>query len=434
MSVEAYAYVRRLSFGKIPGRKLILANLADTVDNDTKSWAIKPDTLAADSEMETRQAQNHLKALTDTGYLSVLECFNEQGKQTVSRLRIHGPWDLWGGTGRPFPETERPKKDRRLDSYTAREVTAEDRAELRRRLQELADREGFFKDGLPRARWRLGSRAHSLVCWYGLGNTVVHAGKKATVVELTDREGKKKAPLRVRLDYGNGPTTAWVGVDDLTDPTVISATPSEENRISEGVQPSAPSPVGGVQPSAPHGVQPSAPHGVQPSAPLPHQSLSAPRHQVSQEAAKAPARAGSGWVDEEEEKPSAKNGETAAEIVMRRTDATKEEAEKLIESLLEHARRRGRPVGSPSSYINGFRLEDLTYRLGEIRRERAPQGRAGTSEPTGPDAVCAEHREPLDCPVCAFLHPRMAQLLLNRFGPVRRPDLAARLAPADASS
>ncbi|MES0838441.1 hypothetical protein [Nocardiopsis tropica] len=396
MSVEVYAYVRRLTFDKSPGRKLILANLADTVDNTTQSWDIKPVVLAADSEMETRQAQNHLKALAEDGYLSVLERFNDQGKQTVSRLRIHGPWDLWGGTGRPFPETERPKKDRRLDTYSAREITDEDRVELRRRFKELADREGFFVDGQPRARWRLGSRAHSIVCWYGIGNAVLHDGRAATVVEITDREGRKKAPLRVRLDYGDGPTETWVRVEDLIDP----ATTTEENTSSEGVQPSAPHTQGWVQPSASHGVQPSAPHGMQPSAPLPHQYLSAPPPQVAQDSTQGSRAPGSGYGDEEDEKPSAGNGESAAEIVMRRTDATAEEAQALVDALVERARTRGRPVESPGSYFNGFRLEDLTYRLGEIRRQCAPQPRAGASG-NGRAPRCTLHvPNPVPCAPC----------------------------------
>ncbi|MCY9787956.1 hypothetical protein KIK06_29170 [Nocardiopsis sp. EMB25] len=392
MSIEAYAYVRRLTFGKNPGRKLVLGNLADTVDDDTKSWAIKPAVLAVDSEMETRQAQNHLKALSEDGYLSVLERFNDQGKQTVSRLRLHGPWDLWGGTGQPFSETERPKKDRRLDTHTAQELSQETRIELRRRLQELVDREGFFADGRPRARWRLGSRAHSIVCWYGLGNTVLHDGQAATVVAITDRDGKKKASLRVRLDYGDGPAETWVPVENLTEP-------SQENPSSSGVHSSTPTPNLGVQPSAPHGVQPSALHGVQPSAPLPHQYSPAPRHQAAQ-----PSMNGSrvtGSRHEEDEKPSAqKNGETAIEIVMRRTGATGDEAQELVDALVASALRRGRPIESLGSYVNGFRLEDLTHRLGEIRRQRAPQPHAEASG-GGRASVCSLHApNPVPCAAC----------------------------------
>ncbi|MEE2040920.1 hypothetical protein Q8791_27235 [Nocardiopsis sp. CT-R113] len=367
MSIEAYAYVRRLTLGKNPGRKLVLANLADTVDNDTKSWAIKPVVLAVDSEMETRQAQNHLKALAEDGYISALDRFNDQGKQTVSRLRLHGPWDLWGGTGTPFPESEQPKKDRRLDTYTAQEVTDEDRAELRRRFQDLAAREGFFRDGKPRARWRLGSRAHSIVYWYGIGNTVIHANRKARVVEITDRDGKHKAPTRVRLDYGNGPTKAWVRVENLTDP----AKTSEEKPSSDGVQPSAPTPDSGVQPSAP----------------LPPQYLSAPRPQAAQDSTDDCGRPEPGDTAEEEESPSAETqrGVLPVDLVVEATDATHEEAQQLVEVLRPEAKK------SLGGLIRRMAEKgDLDHRLWLLRRQRAPQSRAGATG-DGRAARCSLH-------------------------------------------
>ncbi|QKW32583.1 hypothetical protein HUT17_05535 (plasmid) [Nocardiopsis flavescens] len=134
--------------------------------------------------------------------------------------------------------------------------------------------------------------------------------------------------------------------------------------------------------------------------------------------------------EEEEEQPSARTtGVTPLDLVLAATDATEAEARELVEILRPEAKK------SLGGFIRTLADRgDLSHRLWLLRRERVPQPRTGASEAAGPDAVCAEHREPLDCPVCVVLHPRMAQRLLDRFGPVRRPDLVARLAPADASS
>ncbi|MGW9351745.1 hypothetical protein [Nocardiopsis flavescens] len=409
-TAEAYAWRLRVH-GKSTPRKFLLVRIAGMTSDDTMSCYAKVATLAAYLDIDPRRTKEYLSDLAADGNVSVLERTHPDGRQRDSRIFMHGPWDAFGGTGEPFAEIELPKSSKPMDPTPSIEVTPEMRQELWRRYTEYAEEFGRFPDGTPRCRWRLGSRAHSIVCWYGVGNLVVHTGRAASVLEVTDTDHKNKpVPEQVRLRYLDDSTESdWVRVEDLTEPF-------EENPSSEGGDEN--STPGGTE-SSPQGGTESSPQGGTESSPLESSS------EAKRESSSSGGTQGSG--KEEEEPPSARTtGTTPLELVLAATDATEAEARALVEVLRPEAKK------SLGGFIRTLATRgDLDHRLWLLRRERAPQPRMGASEATGPDAVCSEHREPLDCPVCAVLHPRMAQLLLNKFGPVRRPDLAARLAPAD---
>ena len=119
--------------------------------------------------------------------------------------------------------------------------------------------------------------------------------------------------------------------------------------------------------------------------------------------------------------------------MVRRTDATEEEAQAVLDELLESARRRGTPVGSPSLYVDRFRLEDLTHRLWQLRRQRASEARTGAPGGAVGGPECSEHYTPLPCRVCErdvrlIGDLDVARRLLAEQGPMARPDLAELLA------
>nr|WP_246405601.1 helix-turn-helix domain-containing protein [Nocardiopsis algeriensis] len=138
--------------------------------------------------------------------------------------------------------------------------------------------------------------------------------------------------------------------------------------------------------------------------------------------------------EDEEESPSAKNtspprGVQPTDLIQDLTDATADEALALWENIRPDVKK------TPGGLIRHMAENgDLAYRLGEIRRQRASQVRAAASQAAGPDPVCGEHREPVPCEACAGLPPLQQKQLLRRFGPMRRPDLAAHVAPAPAST
>ena len=138
----------------------------------------------------------------------------------------------------------------------------------------------------------------------------------------------------------------------------------------------------------------------------------------------------SGTTEEDEESPSAEKpprGMRPVDLIQDLTDATADEALALWEHIRPDVKK------TPGGLIRHMAANgDLDYRLDQIRRERASQARAEANEATGPDAVCGEHHEPLPCEACAGLPLALIRPLLRRFGPVRRPDLAARVNPAPA--
>ena len=420
MSNTAQSYVWRLRVhDKSTPRKFLLIRIADMASDDTMSCYAKVGTLAAYLDIAPRRAKEYLSDLTADGHVSVLERTQANGQTRDSRIFVHGPWDAFGGTGHPFPEVTLPKSSKPMDPTQPIKVTAEMREELRRRYSEYAEEFGRLPDGTPRCRWRLGSRAHSIVCWYGVGNIVIHNDRLATVTAVTDIDPKNK-PLpqeHVQLHYIDSDTSSetWVSVDELMERI-------EENPSSEGGDENVPQ--GGDEIGTPGGTE-SAPHGGTESSPLggtesaPHESSSEPKVESS-----------SSSEGEEDEKPSAKktpSGVRPVDLLQDLTDATDEEATDLWALL------RPQVKTSPGGLIRHMAANgDLDYRLGEIRRERASQARAEANEATGPDAVCGEHHEPLPCEACAGLPLALIRPLLRRFGPVRRPDLAARVNPAPA--
>lgn len=117
---------------------------------------------------------------------------------------------------------------------------------------------------------------------------------------------------------------------------------------------------------------------------------------------------------------------------MAHTDAAAEEAEAVLDAIEAEAEGKKIRVGSIDAYVARFSARDLNRHLRFVRAQRASQARTETNEATGPDAVCGEHHEPVPCEACAGLPLALIRPLLRRFGPIRRPDLAARVNPAPA--
>lgn len=400
-TAEAYAWRLRVH-GKSTPRKFLLVRIAGMASDDTMSCYAKVATLAAYLDIDPRRTKEYLSDLAADGNVSVLERTHPDGRQRDSRIFMHGPWDAFGGTGEPFAEIELPRSSKPMDPTPSIEVTPEMRQELRRRYTEYAEEFGRFPDGTPRCRWRLGSRAHSIVCWYGVDNRVVHAGRPATVLEVTDTDPKNKPiPEQARLRYlDDGTESDWVRVEDLTGPF-------EENPSSEGGDEN--STPGGTE-SSPQGGTESSSQGGTESSPL-ESSTEAKRESSSSSGGTQ------GSPEEEEELPAARTTNSEAEIVLAATDATEDEAWALVEILRPEAKK------SLSGFIRTLaKRGDLNHRLWLLRRERAPQHR---TEASGPAAVCSAHREPLDCRVCATSSPAIVLGLLRTQGPVLRPDLAA---------
>lgn len=150
----------------------------------------------------------------------------------------------------------------------------------------------------------------------------------------------------------------------------------------------------------------------------------------------SPEGASSSSGSEEEELPSAETQTPSATAsdVMHRTNATAEEAEAVLDAIEADAEQRSVKVGRLRRYVASFDDRDLSRHLRKIRAQRAPQSQTGAPEATGSDAVCGEHHEPVPCEACAGLPLALIRPLLRRFGPIRRPDLAARVNPAPATA
>lgn len=114
---------------------------------------------------------------------------------------------------------------------------------------------------------------------------------------------------------------------------------------------------------------------------------------------------------------------------MRRTGASEQEAELVLDAIEEDVERREAKIGPLRRYVAGFDDRDLKRILKQLRAQRASERRA---EATEADARCSEHHEPLDCEVCQKLNPVHGRLLLRRYGSVRRPDLARWYGPVGA--
>jgi hypothetical protein len=131
VSIEALNYVRLLKIGN-RGRKLCLLLIADRADENFSCFPAVG-LLAAECEVSERQIQLDLAWFRENGFLSDRERWRSDGSQTSSRYFLHGPWDNFGGTGRPFAQIITPK-----------EVRAERWAK--------APAEGEFRDGTVAAR------------------------------------------------------------------------------------------------------------------------------------------------------------------------------------------------------------------------------------------------------------------------------------------
>lgn len=421
MSNRAQAYVWRLRVhGKSTPRKFLLVRIADMVSDDSMSCFAKVATIAAYLDIDPRRAKEYLSDLADDGHISVLERTWPDGRQRDSRIFLHGPWDAFGGTGEPFAEITLPKSSKPMDPTQPIKVTVEMREELDRRYSEYAKEFGQLPDGTPRCQWRLGSRAHSITCWYGVSRRVIHRGRPATVASITatDPKGKPLPQEHVQLQYvgDDEVSDVWVSISELTAPA------KEENPSSGGGDESVPP---GVTKTSPQGVTKTSPQGVTKTSPL--ESSDEPSDESSSSEAGGSTVTG-GVEEEEEESPTAQKTPDAADTVMAHTDATPEEAEAVVDAIEaeahdRHTKHGTRKVGQIDAYVARFSVRDLSRHLKAVRAQRASQGR---TEAIGADSRCLEHHEPLDCAVCDTLPPGHGRILLRRYGTTRRPDLARR--------
>ncbi|MFC7331477.1 hypothetical protein [Marinactinospora rubrisoli] len=440
MSNEAEAYVRRLDVRHSPIRKFVLQTLACRVEDDTKSWTIKTATMAADCLMDTSQLRRYYSDLLADGFISILDRTDEKGRQKSSRIFVHGPWDLWGGTNRPFAEVQRPANSKRLDVTRPVDASPEVLGELQRRFLAFAAEDGDFPDGTPRSTFRLGSRAHSIVCWYGLGRTVVHDGREAVVTAITDRDGRRRGAVRVQLSYTDDESASdgWIEVLSLTPPKEdVEETPS-----SEGVANTRPSPGGREANTRPHGEANTRPHGEAntrpPSSPPSATASASSSAAPSPDAPPAAREEDEGFAENKPEggltaAAAAPGGsgvaETPAAIIMRATDATTEEAQALVNLLRPEARKT---LAGLIATMAANR--DLEHRLWLLRRQRGSQAR--TETPGRGAVTCDLHRErTVPCPLCMreARDPSMREELLRTLrvqGAEARPDLAALLTTA----
>ncbi|RNL80701.1 hypothetical protein EFW17_22455 [Halostreptopolyspora alba] len=230
MSNEARNYVRRLhlsgrgSTGRgSPHVKFVASEIADRAADDAsgiKSWGISTGALADETHISERHIRDYLDILVEHGLVSVLDRFDSRGRQTSSCFVVHGPWDLFGGAGTPFPEVTYSKGRPRLDETRPIEVTNQRWAELEQRFSAMAQDYGTLPSGTPRARWRVGCRAHGITTWWGVGRTVLHSDRVATVIAARDRDGRTPVSPQVCLRYSDDTESFWVAITDLTQRSV----------------------------------------------------------------------------------------------------------------------------------------------------------------------------------------------------------------------
>ena len=398
MSNKASDYTWQLKVGSTP-RKMLLTRMAKMADGERHSYYVRVDLIARYLETPKNKVSGYLDDLQASGYVSVLERTYSNGGQKESRVFIHGPWDSYGGHGTPFEEIEPHYKDSNFAAADPVEITPKVLAELRERYNEYAEEDGMFRDGAARSRWRLGSRAHSLVCWYGLGNTVTHDGRPARVTAITNTgERGRPIPEQVDLTYLDeaAGTAEGVLVEKLSEPAPTpeqsvetqasdqpQGQPEPQNPSSEGsdqmVRGGSDQMVRGV-------VTKRSGHGMTKRSPL-ESSFNAKRKSSSSGGRETEGHG----PEEEEESPSALGGiEGAAAVVMERTDATADEARALVDKFVDDSLKRGKVLGQPDVYVRRFKDGDLGYHLGLLRRQRSPQPRTGASG-DGRAARCTEH-------------------------------------------
>ncbi len=415
MSNEAKNYVRRLhlsgrgSTGRgSPHVKYVASEIADRAADDAsgiKSWAISTGALADETHISERHIRDYLDILVEHGLVSVLDRFDSRGRQTSGRFVVHGPWDLFGGTGIPFPEVVYSKGRPRLDETHPIEVTSQRWAELEQRFSAMAQDYGTLPSGTARARWRIGCRAHGITTWWGVGRTVLHGDRAAMVLAARDRDGRTSIAPQVCLRYRDGTESSWVAVTNLTQP-------SEENTSSyRGDSFDTPS-TGGDDTSDTPGddtsdtPRSSSQHPLHPpQAPRPRSPQGEP-HQTQEE--------------EEEESAGGKGVPLLVSVIQGVTDASEEEAVALVE------RCRGEATKSLSGYVRRLcATGDMEHRLYLLRREEA---RKQAPQPRRAEVVCSEHGQTLPCRACRSDVTKagdrtLAQSLLALQGPEVRWDL-----------
>ena len=437
MSAKASDYTWQLKIGSTP-RKLLLTRMAKMADGERHSYYFRVELIATYLEIPKNKVSGYLSDLQATGLVSILERTYPDGGKKESRIFIHGPWDCFGGTGTPFEEIEPHFKDSNFTAADAVEITPQIRKELSERFAEYAEEDGTFPDGNPRSRWRLGSRAHSLVCWYGLGNTVLHDERLARITAITNTgERGKPVPEQVSLDYLDevGGTAEGVLVEELSEPeqTAEEQAPDQpqehdhpQNPRSEGTDQMV---RGGHDQMVRRVMTKRSGHGMTKRSG--HESSFKSK---SQSSSSVGAESEGPRPEEEEESPSALGGiEGAVAVVMERTDATQDEAQALMAKFIDKALQRGKEIEQPDEYVRRFKKGDLEYHLGLLRRQRAPEAHTGASA-NGRAARCTVHvPNPVPCSPCRAdlgVGGKAAQAVIDLYtslgadAATLRPDLA----------
>uniref|UniRef100_A0AAU2AHC2 Helix-turn-helix domain-containing protein n=1 Tax=Streptomyces sp. NBC_00093 TaxID=2975649 RepID=A0AAU2AHC2_9ACTN len=102
--VDATAYVMRLKM-RTPAHKLALLAVAARCDQQYSCFPSRS-LVAGEALVSEERAKTILRDLRRDGYLSARTRRRENGSNTSNRYYVHGPWDRWNDTGKPFPEIE----------------------------------------------------------------------------------------------------------------------------------------------------------------------------------------------------------------------------------------------------------------------------------------------------------------------------------------
>ena len=100
--IDATAYVMRLVM-KTPAHKLALLAVAARCDQNHSCYPSRA-LIAGEALISEERAKTILRELRRDGFLSARQRYRENGSKTSNRYFVHGPWDRWNDTNRPFLE------------------------------------------------------------------------------------------------------------------------------------------------------------------------------------------------------------------------------------------------------------------------------------------------------------------------------------------
>ncbi|WP_053612704.1 helix-turn-helix domain-containing protein [Streptomyces sp. XY533] len=220
MSVEALTYAARVKVGNITA-KFVLGRLADRADERFSCYPSIP-LIAAEAEKSERTVQRALEYLETLRLISTKEAFRDDGSQTSNRYFLHGPWDEYAGTGKPFPEIVTPKQARAA-------------------MWAQQPQEGEFREGTAAAVALSGSA--ELIA--ASVEAAEEALREAAEVEERRRAKGRKASAAAHGKASQEPspeeTAAQHGVTSMTPPPVTSMTPPPVSLVTP-LEPSSTTP------------------------------------------------------------------------------------------------------------------------------------------------------------------------------------------------